>query len=150
MSGPKRALFVGRWQPCHLGHEWLIRRKLDAGIPVLIWVRDIEPNAANPYTTDETIEILRAGFEGAVVVESLREAARRIEPVVIMAGPDVDSLNWGRGVGYEVNDHGECPIPHISATAIRASLEAGESGVDSWESKVSERVAVKLREIHGR
>ena len=131
----KRAMFVGRWQPCHLGHEWLIRRKLDRGIPVLIYVRDIPPNPSNPYTTAETIEILRAAFEG--------------EDVEILAGPDIESINWGRGVGYETNDHGECPIPYISATAIRACLFDEQRG-EEWRSMVSSKVARKLREIHDR
>ena len=126
-----RALFVGRWQPCSLAHEWLIRRKLDEGIPVLIYVRDIPPNKHNPYTTEETIEILSAAFKG--------------EDAMIMAGPDIESVNWGRGVGYEVNDHGECPIEGISATKIRESLDKGDS---NWEMYVSPAVAEKIREIH--
>ncbi len=31
----KRAMFVGRWQPCHKGHEWLIRKQLSLGC--LVW-----------------------------------------------------------------------------------------------------------------
>jgi adenylyl-sulfate kinase len=35
-----RALFIGRWQPFHKGHDYIIRKKLDENIPVLIAVRD--------------------------------------------------------------------------------------------------------------
>ena len=132
----KRALFVGRFQPCHLGHEWLIRQKLDKGIPCLIYVRDIPPNDRNPYTTEQTVEILSAAFSG--------------EDVEIMVGPDIESVNWGRGVGYETNDHGECPIPGISATKIREALESNEPGDHEWTKFVSPKVAAKLRSIHDR
>jgi len=127
----KYALFVGRFQPCHLAHEWLFRKKLDEGIPVLIYVRDISPNERNPYTTEQTVEILEAAFEG--------------EDVKIIIGPDIESVNWGRGVGYETNDHGECPIPGVSATKIRESLANGDT---EWEAFVSLKVAEKLKQIH--
>jgi len=78
---------------------------------------------------------------------SILEAAFEGEDVEILVGPDVESVNWGRGVGYETNDHGECPIPYISATTIRDSLELGQSGPGSWEDKVSPRVADRLRQL---
>jgi len=127
----KRALFVGRWQPCHLGHEWLIRQKLDKGIPCLVYVRDIPPDENNPYTTTQTVEILEAAFAG--------------EAVQVIVGPDLESVNWGRGVGYETNDHGECPVAGISATKLRQSLA---DGTDDWLEFVSPKVAAKLREVH--
>ncbi len=55
----KRAMFVGRWQPMHNGHKWLISQKLDKGIPILICVRDIPPDAKNPFTTAQTVEFTR-------------------------------------------------------------------------------------------
>lgn len=132
MEQVKRALFIGRWQPCHAGHRWLVDQKLKQGIPCLIYVRDIPPNERNPYTTEQTVELLKAEYEG--------------EDVEIIVGPDIESVNWGRGVGYETNNLGECPVEGISATKIRESIE---SGTTDWESFVSSRVAAVLREIHG-
>lgn len=40
----KYAIFIGRYQPYHYGHINLIQQKLNDGIPVLIMVRDIEPD----------------------------------------------------------------------------------------------------------
>lgn len=103
----KRAAFIGRWQPCHLGHEWLIRRKLSKGVPCLILVRDIEPDEKNPYTTAQTVEMLQAAFGG--------------EDVAVQVIPDIESINWGRGVGYETNEHPAAPM-WVSGTEIRGRL----------------------------
>ena len=54
----KRAMFVGRWQPFHNGHKWLIDQKLSQGIPTLIAVRDIPPDNKNPFTTVEDYIVL--------------------------------------------------------------------------------------------
>jgi len=132
-SQSKRALFVGRWQPCHRGHEWLIRQKLDKGIPCLVLVRDIPPDERNPYTTEQTCQMLEAAFHG--------------EDVQIMVIPDIESVNWGRGVGYETNDHGECPEKGISGTKIREILDS--KAYDLLDVYVTSEVKKKLMEIHG-
>jgi adenylylsulfate kinase len=87
----KRAMFVGRWQPFHNGHKWLISQKLDEGVPVLICVRDIPPDDKNPFTTEETIDMLETAYEG--------------QDVVVMSIPDIESVNYGRGVGYGIIEH---------------------------------------------
>ena len=58
----KRAMFVGRWQPFHIGHKWLIGQKLELGIPCLVAVRDIPPDEKNPFTTEQTVEMLQAAY----------------------------------------------------------------------------------------
>ena len=54
----KHAVFVGRWQPMHKGHLWLFNQKLEKGIPLLILIRDIQPDEKNPFTTKETERLL--------------------------------------------------------------------------------------------
>ena len=56
----KRALFIGRWQPLHPGHQWLFNQKLEKGIPILIAVRDTPVNDSNPYTTEDVISNLES------------------------------------------------------------------------------------------
>lgn len=119
-----RAMFVGRWQPFHNGHRWLIDQKLNRGVPVLIAVRDIEPDASNPFTTAQTVEILTTQYAG-----------RDVEIVVI---PDIESVNFGRAVGYEINEF--TPPEHIggiSATAIRDEIARGSN---AWRAVVDERI----------
>ena len=51
----KRALFIGRWQPLHPGHQWLFNQKLEKGVPILIAVRDTPIDDSNPFTTEDVI-----------------------------------------------------------------------------------------------
>jgi len=121
----KYALFIGRWQPLHNGHDWLIRQALRAGRPVAVAVRDTPLSDADPYTVQERVAMIRAHFKG--------------EDVLVFAVPDIESVNVGRGVGYEVN---VCDVPpdvaSISATEIRRALRSGDTG---WRERVPPAVA---------
>ena len=110
----KRALFIGRWQPLHPGHKWLFNQKLDKNIPLLIAVRDTPVNDSNPFSTEEVIANLE------------KEYNKEVESgmVKVISIPDIESVNYGRGVGYEINEF-EPPkdIGKISATEIRKNLK---------------------------
>jgi adenylylsulfate kinase len=119
-----RAFFIGRWQPFHNGHKWLIEQKLNKQISVLIAVRDVEPDAQNPLTTSQTVEILHKIYES--------------EDVEIITIPNIESVNFGRGVGYEINEFTPPPeIGSISATEIRELLR---NKSDEWKQYVDERI----------
>ena len=110
----KRALFIGRWQPLHSGHKWLFNQKLEKGIPILIAVRDTPVDEANPFSTQEVIENLEAEYSEEVESGSVK----------IISIPDIESVNYGRGVGYEINEFvPPDEISRISATKIRKNLE---------------------------
>jgi adenylylsulfate kinase len=120
----RRALFIGRWQPFHNGHKWLIDNKLKQGIPVLIAVRDIPCDDQNPFTTAQTMEMIRCVYVG--------------QPVEVMAIPDIESVNYGRGVGYEINCFTPpLDIEAISATAIRAGIQNKD---ESWKGNMDEAI----------
>ena len=120
----KRAMFVGRWQPLHNGHKWLIGQKLEQGVPVLICVRDIPPDEKNPFTTEQTVKMLETAYSD--------------DDVVVMAIPDIESVNYGRGVGYGIVEHvPPADIGFISATDIRAKIAAGDN---SWKEKVDPKI----------
>ena len=110
----KRALFIGRWQPLHPGHKWLFNQKLDKNIPILIAVRDTPVNDSNPFTTDDVISNLEKEYN-----EEVEKGMVKVIPI-----PDIESVNYGRGVGYEINEF-EPPkdIGEISATEIRKKLK---------------------------
>ena len=117
-------MFVGRWQPLHNGHKWLIGQKLEQGVPVLICVRDIPPDEKNPFTTEQTVKMLETAYSD--------------DDVVVMAIPDIESVNYGRGVGYGIVEHvPPADIGFISATDIRAKIAAGD---DSWKEKVDPKI----------
>ena len=122
----KYAIFVGRFQPYHHGHIALIRQKLDEGVPALILIRDIEPDAKNPFTTQET----------ALMITKYHKA--KGDDVHVMIIPDIESVNFGRGVGYEVNEFDPPKnIGWISATNIRESIKKDS---DDWKVMVDESI----------
>ena len=120
----KRALFIGRWQPFHNGHKWLIDQKLSKKIPCTIAVRDIPPDHKNPLTTEQTVEIIRALYSD-----------KDVEVITIS---DIESVNYGRGVGYEINEHvPPSGVGFISATEIRNKINSQDS---SWKSNVDDKI----------
>ena len=46
---PKAVLIPGRWQPLHVGHEWLIQQELDKGNRVVVGIRDTPLSDSDPY-----------------------------------------------------------------------------------------------------
>ena len=79
-------MFIGRWQPWHKGHRWLIDQRLKEG-------------------KKELEDLLHEG---------------RIKIIII---PDIESINYGRGVGYEVIEHvPPTDIKEVSATKIREQM----------------------------
>jgi cytidyltransferase-like protein len=106
-------MFIGRWQPWHQGHRWLIDQRLNEGKNVLICIRDVEPNEKQPWTPHEVLMNL------SNELEELIQKGR----IKIMIIPDIESVNYGRGVGYDVIEHvPPSDIKEISATKIRADL----------------------------
>lgn len=119
----RRALFIGRFQPFHLGHQWLFNQKLEKGVPILVAVRDVPPDDKNPFSAVESAAIIR------------KVLAEKDAEVIII--PDIESVNWGRGVGYETNEFAPPPdIYNISATQIRKQIVEGK---EEWKSVVDEK-----------
>lgn len=46
----KYVLFIGRWQPFHDGHKYLIDKLLSKGKNICIGIRDTEISKENPYS----------------------------------------------------------------------------------------------------
>lgn len=106
----KYALYVGRWQNFHAGHEWLINQQLEKGKNVWVAIRDVEQDENNPKTAQQILlELSNEPF--------FRDKNDKILLSII---PDIESINYGRGVGYDVIYH-EPPadVAVISGTAIR-------------------------------
>jgi adenylylsulfate kinase len=104
------ALYIGRWQPLHDGHRWLVRQSLDKGVPVTVAVRDMLPDDNNPFSTLEVVDMLLEEF-----------AKEDVEVIVI---PNITSVNYGRKVGYEIIEHKPPDVVEkISATKVRKGEE---------------------------
>jgi len=106
----KYAMFIGRWQTWHAGHEWLIRQQMDKGKKCWIAIRDVDVDENNPKTAQEVMRELR----------NIPFFSNNWDKLLISVIPDIESVNYGRGVGYDVIYH-EPPtdIEKISGTKIR-------------------------------
>lgn len=112
-GGKQYSMFVGRFQPFHAGHRWIVDEILDKGKNVLICIRDIEPDDKNPYTSQE-VENRISGE----LLDLIQEG--RVKVMII---PDIESINFGRGVGYDIIEHiPPQEVSDISATKIREQL----------------------------
>lgn len=102
----ERAMFIGRFQPFHEGHEYIIRQKLDEGMPISIAIRLTDRSEKNPYTISSIKESICKIFKG--------------DDVHVFSIPDIKEVCFGRDVGYglkyiDVPDE----IKEISGTKIR-------------------------------
>ena len=109
----KYSMFIGRWQPWHDGHRWLIDQRLSDQKNVLICIREVDKNDKNPYNPIEVKKNIENQLKDLI-------DSGRVRVIII---PDIESVNYGRGVGYDIIEH----IPpekvgKISATEIRKKL----------------------------
>ena len=109
----KYSMFIGRWQPWHKGHRWLIDQRLSEGKNVLICVREVSQDDKNPYNPSDVKNNIEKELKDLVL-------AKRVKVIII---PDIESINYGRGVGYDIIEHiPPSKIGQISATKIRKKL----------------------------
>lgn len=107
------SLFIGRWQPWHPGHRWLIDQRLNEGKNVCVAIRDVEVNENQPWDA----ETIKKNVE--VELHDLIQEGK----IKVIVMPDIESVNYGRGVGYEIIEHvPPTDIKEISATKIRQEL----------------------------
>jgi len=106
-------MFIGRWQPWHDGHRWLIDQRLNEGKNVLICVREVSKDDKNPYNPYDVKQNVEKELESLI-------KSKRVKVIII---PDIESVNYGRGVGYDIIEHvPPSDIGKISATKIRKKL----------------------------
>jgi adenylylsulfate kinase len=107
------AMFIGRWQPLHLGHQALFQEALNQGKNLLICIREGEVNEKNPFTAEEVKKTVEDTY--ALLVNS--------GIIKVMVIPDICSVEFGRGVGYDIIEHiPPTEIAEVSATKIREQL----------------------------
>ena len=110
----KYSMFVGRWQPLHKGHLWLINERLKEGKKVWLAIRDVKPDKNNPWTAEEIEKMVHKGELKELIADG-----RVITSII----PDIESVNYGRGVGYDIIEHiPPSKIGEISATSIRRKM----------------------------
>ena len=111
----RAVLLPGRWQPLHLGHEWLIQRELDQGKRVVVGIRDTPVSEADPFSGDMRKRMIEHRYEG--------------EDVEAWIMPDIEAISYGRKVGYDVRETDDIPpeVFGVSATGVRGGNRANVS-----------------------
>ncbi len=106
----KYAMFIGRWQTWHKGHEWLINQQLTKEKNVWVAIRDVQVDENNPKSAQQVLQEL----------QNEQFFTNNWDKIMLSIIPDIESVNYGRAVGYDVIYH-EPPkeIEKISGTAIR-------------------------------
>ena len=94
----KYSLFIGRWQGLHDGHRWLFDQALKQGKNILIAIQDVsldDPDEENKYIAEEVMGHLSEEFRDEIL-------EGRVKLIII---PAIESVNYGRTVGYEIIEH---------------------------------------------
>lgn len=100
-----KALLIGRWQPLHEGHKWLIEGVQKKGHDILLGIRHTPLDKNNPFSVQERIDMIQNMFGDS------------IDYIVL---PDIAGVYYGREVGYKVEElKPPEDISNISATKIR-------------------------------
>lgn len=108
----KTAIYIGRFQPFHLGHKKLFLKALKSSKQVCILVMDSQGiNKKNPFSFT---------FVKKKIFEGLKEYKNRF---IIIKIPVVSSVVYGRKVGYKIRKINlPMNIEKISATKIRKKI----------------------------
>jgi adenylylsulfate kinase len=113
------AMFIGRFQPLHLAHQALFAKAMNEGKNVLICVRDGEVNEKNPFTAEQVKENIENHYSKFNEITS----KSNLPIVKVMIIPDICSVEFGRGVGYDIIEHiPPTKVAEISATKIREEM----------------------------
>lgn len=113
-GGKQHSMIIGRFQPFHDGHKWLVNQCLEDGKNVLILIRDIVPDEKNPFTALEVSKNINTELWDYIIQGR----------IAVMIIPDIESVNFGRGVGYDIIEHiPPQEVSEISATKIREQLK---------------------------
>lgn len=111
----QHAMFIGRWQPLHKGHQEMFQQAMNEGKNILICIRDIKPDDKNPYSAEEVRTNIMSHYSSEVNEGKVK----------VMVIPDICSVEFGRGVGYDIIEHvPPLEIANISATKIREELRS--------------------------
>jgi len=161
-----RGLFVGRFQPLHMGHlraiEWALGSGVVDELVVVIGSAQESHTLRNPFTAGERVEMLLRGLgeygigRDRVLVVPVQDIAmnfvwvRYLEmllprfDVVITRNPLVERLF--SEYGYRVIGQPLFERKRYSATRIRELMVKGD---DSWRTLVPSTVAEFIEEIKG-
>jgi nicotinamide-nucleotide adenylyltransferase len=159
----KRGLFVGRFQPFHLGHLGAIKNALEHVNELIIMVGSAENSHSdkNPFTAGERVEMILSALREAHIdpsrylVVPIRDVHIHATwvPFILSQTPKFDVVFTNEPLTSRLFKEREYRVERIpflqrhdySATEIRKRILKGKN----WESLVPKSVAELLVRIHG-
>ncbi len=156
----KRAFYIGRFQPYHLGHQTvidLIARQADE-IIIGIGSAQLSHDAENPFTAGERILMITRALQSCsrpcyvIPIEDIKRNALWVSHIISMA-PPFDIVYSSNPLVIRLFSETGIPVcsPPMferhthSGTGIRDRMRTGEE----WEHLVPGEVADVIREIDG-
>lgn len=159
----QRALFVGRFQPFHLGHLEAVRRILKEARELVIVIGSAEKSHEldNPFTAGERMEMIDLALKGA----GIQPAAYALVPVpdaaahtiwvsqLVAYAPKFEVVYSNQALtrrlliesGYEVKEIPLVKRAEYSATEIRKRILAGEH----WANLVPKEIYEFIKRTKG-
>ena len=152
MKKYKCGLYIGRFQPIHIGHESIIRKMLDECEQVIIAIGSLQESGTkrNPFTFEQRVDLItnifyREKISGRLKIMGLRDrdnpsndaswgdyvfrnvyACFYTFPDVIYEGEENERNNWYDNQNVEVIRVPRTDIP-VSATLVREAIKNGPS-----------------------
>jgi nicotinamide-nucleotide adenylyltransferase len=157
-----RSLFIGRFQPFHLGHLSVVQNILKEAGELIIAIGSAEQNFLydNPFTASERLEIIRAALDEAkiprekywlVAVRNIENYALWVEHVTKLV-PQFQVVYTGSAIVRELFEaHGGFEVRGVefkinaSGTKVREMMERGSE----WKSFLPKSVAEWVERLKG-
>jgi len=114
----KRSLIIGRFQPFHDGHAWLVQDVHDRGRMPVVAIRDTPYDKNNPFSIHERRKMIHGRFGDFV------------ETIAI---PDIDEVVYGRSPGWALREVKPPEgIALVSGTEHRKGFISTQRGMVVW------------------
>jgi len=157
-----RALFVGRFQPFHLGHLSVVQKILTEMDEIIIAIGSAENNflSDNPFTASERMELIRIALDEAkiprekywiVAVRNIDNYALWVEHLTKLV-PKFEVVYSGSAIVQELfKKHGKFKINSveekikINATIVREKISTNQD----WEKLVPLATVKLIKEFGG-
>ena len=159
----KQALFIGRFQPFHLGHLSVIKKALEVEDRLVIVIGSAEENhePANPFTAGERFQMIETALsaEGISADKYVIIPIRNVEnfmlwtthvdqyipPIYkVYTGSDIVKNLYQRHGKYEIEDVEF--VSNVSGTVIRDKMLRND---DEWKQLVHKDVADLIEQWGG-
>ena len=154
----KCGLYIGRFQPIHIGHESIIRKMLDECDQVIIAIGSAQESGTkrNPFTFEQRADFItnvfyRERLSGQMIIMPLNDrevpsndaswgdyvfrsvyAWCRVRPDAIYEGEEEERNTWYDNLDVDVVRVSRSLI-RVSATLVRQLLESTIPSYEIWE-----------------